>query len=248
MLAGVPFAFPFHLDPRAVDQQVKRTLRPPMRDVHAKGLLATAERAEIRHVPVQADQAKQALDEACRLPQRHAENDLHRQASLDGSVAVDGLSPTLACRLRRPLHVRIEPDRQRSATLERLVIRGPAQGLVGRCLRSAHTPKLSRWIHKMNPSRDLRNRADARDQSASCLGWVTGHILLIRLQQRPLFGFLVNPFGTTARATELQGDHLLVTAQSRSAIFSKLATIPVVCRSGSLNRTLMVRQNCTAAS
>ena len=90
--------------------------------------------------------------------------------------------------------------------------------------------------------------ADARDQSASCLDWVTGHMLLIRLQQRPLFGFLVNPFGTTARATELQGDHLLVTAQSRSAIFSKLATIPVVCRSGSLNRTLMVRQNCTAAS
>ena len=33
MLAGVPFAFALDLDPGAVDQQVQRTLRPPMRDV-----------------------------------------------------------------------------------------------------------------------------------------------------------------------------------------------------------------------
>ncbi len=136
-----------------------------MRDVDGKGLLATAERAEIRHVPVQADQAKQALDEASRLPQRHAEKDLHRQAGLDGSVAVDGLSPPIACRLRRPRHVRIEPDRQRSAALERVVIRGPVQGLVGRCARSAHPPQLSRWIHKMNPSRDLCNRVPPEPKS-----------------------------------------------------------------------------------
>ncbi len=161
VLACIPLAFAFalDLDPGAVDQQVERALRPPMRDVHGKGLLATAERAEVRHLPVQADQAKQALDEPGRLPQRHAEQDLHRQAGLDGRIAVDRLPPTLACRLRRPRHVWIKPDRQRAPALERLVILGPVQGLVSRCVRSAHAPQLSRWIHKMNPSRDLCNRA-----------------------------------------------------------------------------------------
>ena len=38
------------------------------------------------------------------------------------------------------------------------------------------------------------------------------------------------------------------TAQSRLANFSKLATIPVVCLSGSLNSNLIVRQNWIAAS
>jgi hypothetical protein len=80
---------------------VQWTLRPPMRDVHGKGFLATAEHAEDWHIPVQADQAKQAVDEASRLPQRHAEQDLHRQAGLDGSTAVDGLSPP-ACRRALP--------------------------------------------------------------------------------------------------------------------------------------------------
>ena len=108
VLTRIPLAFTLHLDPRAVDQQVQWTLRPPMRDVHGKGLLATADRAEIRHIPVQSSQPKQALDEATSpwslgpvafpwldLPQCHAEKDLHRQAGLDGSVAVNRLSNTL---------------------------------------------------------------------------------------------------------------------------------------------------------
>ena len=98
----------------------------------------TAERAEVRHIPVRADQARQALDKAGRLPQRHAGQDLHRQAGLDGSVAVNRMSPTRACRLRHPRHVRIEPDRKRSEALERLVAGGPVQGRAGRCVRSAH--------------------------------------------------------------------------------------------------------------
>ena len=57
---------------------------------------------------------------------------------------------------RRQRHVGIEPDRKRVPALERLVVRGPVQSPVG---RSANPPKLSRWIHEMNPSLDLRNRA-----------------------------------------------------------------------------------------
>ena len=130
-----------------------------MRDVHRKGLVATAERTEIRHLLVQAGQAKRTLDKAGRLPKRHAKEDLHRQTGLDCRVAVDGLSPTLAGPLRRPSHSGIEPDRQRSPTLDRLVVSGPLQGLVGRSVRFAHALQLSRWIHKINPSRDLCKRA-----------------------------------------------------------------------------------------
>jgi hypothetical protein len=55
VLARIPLAFPFDLDPGAVrcpatvclqtvrgDQEMKRTLRSPMRDVHDKSFLATA--------------------------------------------------------------------------------------------------------------------------------------------------------------------------------------------------------------
>ena len=38
-----------------------RALRAPMRAIHGKGLLATAELAEIRHVPVHANHGRKAL-------------------------------------------------------------------------------------------------------------------------------------------------------------------------------------------
>ena len=159
VLTRVPLTFPFDLDPGAVDQEMQRTLRAPVWDVHGKGLLAMAQCAEIRHIPVQSYKLQETFDEPSRLPERHAEKDLHRQAGLDCSLAVNGLSPTLAGWLRGPRHARIEPDRQRPAALERLVVRGPVQGLLSRCVRLAHAFQLSRWIHKMNPSRDLCNRA-----------------------------------------------------------------------------------------
>jgi hypothetical protein len=49
--------------------------------------------------------------------------------------------------------------------LERFDIRGPVHGLVGRCVWSALSPQLPRWIHKTNPSQDLCNKADSRDES-----------------------------------------------------------------------------------
>ena len=112
---------------------MQRALRTPMRDVHGKGLLETAECAEIGPPPVQANQTKKVPDAAAStwslgqmalpwldLPQRHAEKDLHRQTSLDGRVAVDRLSPSRTGRLRRPDHISIEPHRRRPAALERV--------------------------------------------------------------------------------------------------------------------------------
>lgn len=156
MLARVPLAFSRDLDPGAVDQEMQPTLRPPIRNVDGKGIPATALGAEVGHIPVQTNQPQQAFLEPCRLPQCHAEQHLHCQAVLDSGVAVDRLSPRFASGLRSPNHVRIEPDRQQSTALERLVVRGPVQRVVG---RSAHAIRPSRWIHKMNPCQDGCNRA-----------------------------------------------------------------------------------------
>lgn len=68
MLARMPLAFALDLDPSAVDQQVERTPGAPIRDVDGEGLLVAAQRAEVGHRPVKADQAQQAFDEPGRLP------------------------------------------------------------------------------------------------------------------------------------------------------------------------------------
>jgi len=100
-----------------------------------QGLLAAAQRAEVRHRLVQVDQPQQALDKPGRLPQRHAEPSrgsarsglktvhrtvfrapftLHCQARLDRGIAVVRLSAPLSSRRSLPSHGGIEPDRQRS--------------------------------------------------------------------------------------------------------------------------------------
>ena len=63
MLVGVPLPFALHLDARAVDQQVQRTVRAAVGDVNLQCLLAARQRAEGQGQPSQADQAQQALDE-----------------------------------------------------------------------------------------------------------------------------------------------------------------------------------------
>lgn len=95
MLTRVPLALSLDLDPGAVDQKVQRALRAPMRDVHGQRLLAAAQSAEVGHIPVQANQPQQALNEPGRLPQRQPEQDFHRQAGLDSSFTVDGCRPRL---------------------------------------------------------------------------------------------------------------------------------------------------------
>ncbi len=82
VLAGVPFALAFDLDAGAVDRQVQRAVRAPVRDVHGRGSLPAAERAEVGPAPVQADRPQQALHEPGRLPKRHAET---RSSASDGS-------------------------------------------------------------------------------------------------------------------------------------------------------------------
>ena len=67
MLAGVPLPFTHDLDPPRrfartggayrldVDQEVERAQGPAIGDVHLQSFLAAAQRAEVRHGPVQVD-------------------------------------------------------------------------------------------------------------------------------------------------------------------------------------------------
>ena len=86
-------------------------------------------------------------------------NSFHREARLDSGIAVGLLAATPACRRSVPAHLGVEPDRQRTTALQRIVIGWPVPGPVGRGCRSAHVSQLPRWIHEMNPTRDLCNRA-----------------------------------------------------------------------------------------
>lgn len=72
-IARIPLSLTVDLDAGSVNQQMQRAPRPPMRDVHGKALLATAECAKVGHLPVHADEPQQALDKASRLPHRHPE-------------------------------------------------------------------------------------------------------------------------------------------------------------------------------
>lgn len=77
----------------------------------------------------------------------HVEQNLHRQAGLDSSIAVVELATALAGGRGLPGHYGIKPDRQRTTALERFVIGRPDPDLVGGEDGSAHARQLSHWIH-----------------------------------------------------------------------------------------------------
>ena len=62
MLASIPLAFAFGLDPRAVDKEVQWALGTTIRQVHVQCLLTPAQCAEIRRRPIQTRQTQQALN------------------------------------------------------------------------------------------------------------------------------------------------------------------------------------------
>jgi hypothetical protein len=80
VLAGIPLAFPFDLDAGAIhcsavvclqtkrsDKQVQRALRAAIRNVHRKCLLALADGAGLRQVPIECRKPQEAFHKACHL-------------------------------------------------------------------------------------------------------------------------------------------------------------------------------------
>lgn len=91
MLAGVPHAITLDHDPGAVYQQVQQAVRAAIGYIDIQGLLPPRQVAEVSHGTVQADQSLHALDQRCRQPQRHAEQNLNREAYLRVNSSPDCL-------------------------------------------------------------------------------------------------------------------------------------------------------------
>jgi hypothetical protein len=81
--------------------------------------LASAWRRAVRHRPVEAHLSEQARDEAGRLARRKPDQNLHRQAGVDRSVALDGCAPRLpdgtACHDADLSHRTVDEPRARDA-------------------------------------------------------------------------------------------------------------------------------------
>lgn len=166
MFPGRPLAIAFGFHTGAVDQEMQGTRAGAVGDVNGQRLLAAAKGAEVWHRPAQPGKLKQAGNHTGGLPQRQSEESLQCQAGLDRGVGEHGLTPALAGRTGQPLGLGIEPDRQRSAPRQGKVVVVPVSGAVGRGLRSAHADQLPCWIHKVNPSSHLRNKASAMCEKA----------------------------------------------------------------------------------
>ena len=108
-------------------------------------LLVPAHCTEVGYALVQARQAQQALNRAQALTHSQIEQPLDAQAELDGRFREDPLASSLATGRRVPLHVFVQPDRQRLSGLERGVVRRPVGGLVARpgALGCGHVTRLS---------------------------------------------------------------------------------------------------------
>jgi hypothetical protein len=85
-------------------------------------LLAPANGAEVRHLPVQASEFEQALRHAHRLAQGQIEQALDGPAKVDRRLAVLRGPAPLATGTALPAHVLVQPDEQRAARLQRRVV------------------------------------------------------------------------------------------------------------------------------
>ena len=112
-----PFAFAQKLDARAAHQQVQRTATGTAGQLHLQALLASADRTEVWHPPVQAHHAQQALHQAQTLAHRQAKHALDTQAKPDGGIGKSSLASSLAAGWRIPMHAFDQPDGQRPRAL-----------------------------------------------------------------------------------------------------------------------------------
>ena len=104
---------PSALIPVASMSRVQRPRTATQRNGDVQCLLAAAQSAEVRHLPVEPYLTQQAFDETGRLTKRHAKQHLDRQANLDSRAAALRLTPAPACWTRMPTHLRIKPALRR---------------------------------------------------------------------------------------------------------------------------------------
>jgi len=118
-----------------------------MRQRHLQMLLAPAHDAEVRNLPVQPGQAQQAFDHASRLAKREPVQVLTHQAELDGCIRERWRATALTTGGTSPLHFLVDPQQQRAALAQGIVVGRPVGRAVLRLRRLAHPVSLSaaRW-------------------------------------------------------------------------------------------------------
>lgn len=89
---------------------------------HGKMLLAAADSADVRHLPVKASLFKQSLHNTHRLPQRQIKEASDSQAKLNRQLAVLRVMASLATSTTVPAHVHVQPEEQRTTRFQRRVV------------------------------------------------------------------------------------------------------------------------------
>lgn len=158
VLLAFPFPFTQELDARTVHQQIQRCGAALVRKLHLQRPLTATDGAEIGNPPIQPRQTQQALNQSQALAQCQAKQALDAQAKLDGRIRERLLATPFATGRCVPLHVFVQPDRQRPSDLECGVVRSPVGGLVAglRPLGFIHAPRLPvQWGWFVQQSRVL---------------------------------------------------------------------------------------------
>lgn len=143
VLADQPFSVAKELDPGAIHQQVQRPRCAAVGDLHSKGLLPPAQGGEVRHRPIQSCHLQDAGHHARSLPEWQSKEHLHHQAELDRRIGKYRRAAATPHRVRQPHHVLVQPDQQRAAPPQGLVVRLPVRRAVARSLRFAHAEALT---------------------------------------------------------------------------------------------------------
>lgn len=151
MLARLPFAVAEELDPGAVDQQVQRAICAAIGNLDGQGLLPPAEGGKVRHGPVQASQPEQAGHHPGGLAQRELEENLDRQAELNGRIGKHRWPSRPRVTRREPGHLLVDPDQQRPPLPQRRVVAGPVRRAIAGGRWLAHAACLTAWIREVNP-------------------------------------------------------------------------------------------------
>ncbi len=139
MLLGLPFPLSYHIDAGAVDQQVQPGLSRTARVLNGQGFLSAAQRAVVRHRPVEISQRQQAADQTRALVQWQIVQCYDHQAKLDSGIGEGGItSPLVVAHSTQPRHRQVKPHRQRATLLQRRVIVLLVRGAVFRGGKYSH--------------------------------------------------------------------------------------------------------------
>ena len=199
-------AFPLplaqELDAGAVHQQVQRAGRGSVGQLHLQCLLASAHGAEVGHPPIQVCQVQQALHQSQALAQGQTKKAFDAQAELDGGVAEHVLPTPLAAGGCVPLHVFVQPDRQRAPGFERCVVRCPVGGLVAGlgALGFTHVPRLTvrgaGFVQQSHRQEHSALSSSPKYAGGSRASYISFHILSSSLTAR-------NPFKVVMKKNQI---------------------------------------------